>query len=290
MLFLLDELLHGTNSHDRRVGAEAILRGLVDRGAIGLVTTHDLALAEMAAPLGPRAANVHFEDELEDGKMRFDYRMRPGVVQKSNALALMRAVGLDVVTSAGMPHGNDRGTDIALRGAMGVVMRASCLLGVVLALTGAACGRSSVCENGTAPGSVWISNDDDLRAMVGCTRLKGHLVIERLSSSSLAGLDSLTTIDGKLIIGPNDGLEDISALASLTSVGGGNVLGGGQINVAGNPMLATVRFPALTSLAGQLSLGGAGLTTIDFPALTSTRAACSSATRPRSPASPDWRP
>ena len=93
-LFLLDELLSGTNSHDRRVGAEGILRGLLARGAIGLATTHDLALTEMAGPLG--ASNVHFEDDLRDGQMSFDYRMRPGVVRKSNALALMRAVGLEI--------------------------------------------------------------------------------------------------------------------------------------------------------------------------------------------------
>jgi DNA mismatch repair ATPase MutS len=96
VLFLLDEVLHGTNSHDRAVGAEAIVRGLIDRGAIGLATTHDLALAQVADALAPRAANVHFEDSLVDGKIVFDYRMRPGVVRKSNALALMRAVGLDV--------------------------------------------------------------------------------------------------------------------------------------------------------------------------------------------------
>ncbi|MBS1858698.1 MAG: hypothetical protein JST11_25230, partial [Acidobacteria bacterium] len=45
---------------------------------------------------GPRAANVHFEDHLEDGKIRFDYRMRPGVVRKSNAIELMRSVGLEI--------------------------------------------------------------------------------------------------------------------------------------------------------------------------------------------------
>jgi DNA mismatch repair ATPase MutS len=88
------EVLSGTNSRDRRVGAQGILRGLLERGAIGLATTHDLALTEMAAPLD--AANVHFDDDVRDGQMSFDYRMRPGVVQKSNALALMRAVGLDV--------------------------------------------------------------------------------------------------------------------------------------------------------------------------------------------------
>jgi hypothetical protein len=96
LLFLLDEILHGTNSHDRKIGADAIVRSLLEAGAAGLVTTHDLALAKTAEDLGERAANVHFEDHLEDGKLIFDYRMRPGVVQKSNALELMRAVGLKV--------------------------------------------------------------------------------------------------------------------------------------------------------------------------------------------------
>jgi hypothetical protein len=96
VLFLLDEILHGTNSHDRRIGAEAIVRALVGAGAIGLVTTHDLALTELVPELGARAANVHFEDRIEGGRMVFDYRMRGGVVERSNALELMRAVGLDV--------------------------------------------------------------------------------------------------------------------------------------------------------------------------------------------------
>ena len=96
VLFLLDEFLQGTNSHDRRRGAEAMVRSLVERGAIGLVTTHDLALAEIAGELGPRAANAHFEDRLEDGKLVFDYRLQPGIVKTSNALDLMRSIGLDV--------------------------------------------------------------------------------------------------------------------------------------------------------------------------------------------------
>jgi hypothetical protein len=96
LLFLLDEILHGTNSHDRLAGAEALLRSLAGTTAIGLVTTHDLALAEIVTKLGVPAANVHFEDHLEGGKMTFDYIMRPGVVAKSNALELMRAIGLDV--------------------------------------------------------------------------------------------------------------------------------------------------------------------------------------------------
>ncbi|MCA1557267.1 MAG: DNA mismatch repair protein MutS, partial [Acidobacteria bacterium] len=96
VLFLLDEILHGTNSHDRRIGAEGVVRGLLERGAIGLVTTHDLALARIAEELAPHAANVHFEDHLEDGKMTFDYLLRPGVVKRSNALELMRSIGLEV--------------------------------------------------------------------------------------------------------------------------------------------------------------------------------------------------
>jgi hypothetical protein len=96
VLFLVDEFLNGTNSHDRLIGAEALVRGLVERGAMGLFTTHDLALADIAEGLGDRAANVHFEDRIEDGKIHFDYVMRPGVVRKSNAIELMRSVGLEI--------------------------------------------------------------------------------------------------------------------------------------------------------------------------------------------------
>lgn len=98
LLFLIDEILHGTNSHDRRLGAEGILKGLLQRDAIGLATTHDLALTRLADDLGPRAGNVHFADVLGSGnrELTFDYRLRGGVVQHSNALALMRSVGLEV--------------------------------------------------------------------------------------------------------------------------------------------------------------------------------------------------
>jgi MutS-like protein len=94
LLFLLDELFHGTNSHDRLVGASGVLESLLARGAIGLVTTHDLALTAVADRLAPRAVNVHFEDWFAGDQMQFDYRMKPGPVTRSNALALMRAVGL----------------------------------------------------------------------------------------------------------------------------------------------------------------------------------------------------
>jgi MutS domain V len=96
LLFLLDEIFQGTNSRDRRVGAEAVLRRLLDRGAIGLVTTHDLTLTEIADLLSPRAANVHFADQFHDGAMAFDYRLREGVVPASNALSLLRSLGIEV--------------------------------------------------------------------------------------------------------------------------------------------------------------------------------------------------
>ncbi len=94
LLFLLDEMLAGTNSHDRLIGAKGILEGLVARGAIGLVTTHDLALTQVAEALSPSAHNVHFRDSLVDGVLTFDYQLHEGVVEHSNALELMRSVGL----------------------------------------------------------------------------------------------------------------------------------------------------------------------------------------------------
>jgi len=96
VLFLLDELLSGTNSHDRQAGASAIVKALIDRGAMGLLTTHDLALAHIADTLPGRAINVHLADTLENGQLHFDYRLQPGVVERSNALDLMRSVGLEV--------------------------------------------------------------------------------------------------------------------------------------------------------------------------------------------------
>lgn len=96
VLFLLDELFHGTNSHDRGIGAQALVHKLLDAGAIGMLTTHDLTLTAITEKLGERAVNVHFADQFVDGEMQFDYTMRPGIVPHSNALALMRAVGLEV--------------------------------------------------------------------------------------------------------------------------------------------------------------------------------------------------
>jgi hypothetical protein len=95
-LGLLDEILQGTNSHDRLLGAKGVVKQLLDAGALAIVTTHDLALATLADELAPLATNVHFEDRIEDGKLIFDYKMRDGVVTRTNALDLMRLVGLRV--------------------------------------------------------------------------------------------------------------------------------------------------------------------------------------------------
>jgi hypothetical protein len=96
VLFLLDELLSGTNSHDRLIGTQSLVHALLAQGAIGLITTHDLALTRIAETSDGVAANCHFEDHLEDGQLRFDYRLKPGVVQTSNALRLMKSIGLAV--------------------------------------------------------------------------------------------------------------------------------------------------------------------------------------------------
>jgi hypothetical protein len=96
LLFLLDELLQGTNSKDRLIGAEGIVRAFVERGAIGLVSTHDLALTEIGGLAPGTLRNVHFQDEITNGQMRFDFTLREGIVTRSNGIELMRAIGLKV--------------------------------------------------------------------------------------------------------------------------------------------------------------------------------------------------
>jgi DNA mismatch repair ATPase MutS len=72
---------------------------LMERNAIGIVSTHDLALTEIAREVEGRASNFHFEDQYADGQLHFDYKLKPGIVQTSNALRLMRAIGLGVDAS-----------------------------------------------------------------------------------------------------------------------------------------------------------------------------------------------
>jgi len=96
LLFLFDELLEGTNSKDRRIGAEGLLKALLNQRAIGVITTHDLALTEIPASANGLVRNMHFEDQVKDGKMYFDYQLRHGVIAKSNALELMRLMGFEI--------------------------------------------------------------------------------------------------------------------------------------------------------------------------------------------------
>lgn len=97
VLFLLDEILHGTNSRERNIGAKAVIEHLVQEGAIGAVSSHDLGLADLAGATGGRVVNVHFQEQISGDKMVFDYKLKPGVVTSSNALRLMRLAGITVV-------------------------------------------------------------------------------------------------------------------------------------------------------------------------------------------------
>ena len=98
VLFLLDEILHGTNSRERILGARAIIRELIAREAMGAVSTHDLGISDLDREVPGRVENVHFQEQVEDDKMTFDYHLRRGIVQSSNALRLMKLVGIDVVS------------------------------------------------------------------------------------------------------------------------------------------------------------------------------------------------
>jgi len=95
-LVLVDEMLLGTNTRERRLASGEVLRLLMATGCIGAVTTHDLSLAELARAPGSGLVPVHFQDVLEDGRMRFDYTLRPGVVQSTNALRVLALAGIPV--------------------------------------------------------------------------------------------------------------------------------------------------------------------------------------------------
>jgi DNA mismatch repair ATPase MutS len=94
LLVLADEIMSGTNSHDRRIATEWVVRALMLRGAIGAITTHDLALTEIATN-GLPGQNVFFEDSGESGILSFDYKLRPGVLSRSNALNIAHLLGID---------------------------------------------------------------------------------------------------------------------------------------------------------------------------------------------------
>ena len=100
LLFLADEIMSGTNSHDRRIATEWVVQALMLRGAIGTITTHDLALTEIATN-GLPGRNVFFEDSGESGNLSFDYKLRQGVLSRSNALNIAHLLGID--TAAAKP-------------------------------------------------------------------------------------------------------------------------------------------------------------------------------------------
>jgi len=96
VMFLLDEILHGTNSRERQIGAKAVVKHLLEKAAIGAVSSHDLGLAALETETSGIVRNAHFEELVEGDKMTFDYRLKPGVVTTTNALRLMRVVGLPI--------------------------------------------------------------------------------------------------------------------------------------------------------------------------------------------------
>jgi DNA mismatch repair ATPase MutS len=96
VLFLLDEILHGTNSRERQIGARWILARLLENGGLGAVSTHDQELCILPDELMQRVALVHLRESVTNGKMSFDYKVYPGPVTSGNALRLMRQLGLDV--------------------------------------------------------------------------------------------------------------------------------------------------------------------------------------------------
>lgn len=99
LLYLLDEILQGTNTAERQIAARQIIAHLVAQGAIGAVSTHDLALAE-SAELAAVCQPVHFTEDFRRGpagpEMSFDYHLRPGLATSTNALKLMELIGLQV--------------------------------------------------------------------------------------------------------------------------------------------------------------------------------------------------
>ena len=95
-IFLLDEILLGTNTRERQIASREVIRLLLATGAIGGVSTHDLTLATLEAESGGRVRNVHFRDHLEGEQMVFDYQLRPGVVATTNALRVLELAGIPV--------------------------------------------------------------------------------------------------------------------------------------------------------------------------------------------------
>lgn len=97
VLFLIDEIFRGTNSRERLIGSRSYIRRLAQGSSVGLVATHDLELIKLADEI-EGVVNQHFREEVRDGRMVFDYRLRSGPCPTTNALTIMRLEGLPVET------------------------------------------------------------------------------------------------------------------------------------------------------------------------------------------------
>ncbi len=96
LFFLIDEIFRGTNNRERLIGSRAYLHALVGSNGVGIVSTHDLELIHLADENSRLIHNFHFREEVVDGRMVFDYRLRPGPSPTTNALKIMRMEGLPV--------------------------------------------------------------------------------------------------------------------------------------------------------------------------------------------------
>ena len=96
VFFLIDEMLKGTNESDRHKGAMALIKQLVENDADGLLATHDLGLTKLEQDYAETISNYHFDGYIEEDKLLFDYELKTGICQSSNALELMKKVGIKV--------------------------------------------------------------------------------------------------------------------------------------------------------------------------------------------------
>lgn len=97
LLYLIDEIFRGTNNRERLLGSQAFTRALIGANGTGLIATHDLELARLSER-DDRVLNYHFHDEVEGGRLIFDYRLRPGTSPTTNALKIMELEGLPIDT------------------------------------------------------------------------------------------------------------------------------------------------------------------------------------------------
>jgi len=96
VVYLLDEIFKGTNSKDRIFGGKIIIRKLYELSTIGLITTHDLELGILEKECPSLIKNCHFSDSINNDRVIFDYRLKTGISQSTNALALMKLIGIEM--------------------------------------------------------------------------------------------------------------------------------------------------------------------------------------------------